>query len=376
MTATLPPTIDFHGLTELHAHHGDEIADIVRDALRAGPPIDGPPVRELEQQCAIALRRKHVAAVGSATDALTLALHACGIGPGDEVIVPSFSFIASAAPIAHVGATPVYVAVEPTNLHMTPEAVAAACTPVTRAVIAVHLFGQCVAGIDTLEELATSRGVYLIEDAAQAFGATHQGRPAGSFGHLSVLSFDPSKVLGGISTGGLLATDDTCLHRAVTAMRGHGHDPSTGEFIRLGINSRMSSANAAVLLNRLPRQEVWRQARAQVAERYHSDLAALPQLSLPPRTNAGSVDNHHKYVLRTAHRDELRHHLSQRGIPTKVHYHRALPDHAALAGHGRCHGTIDAARDAADCVLSLPIHPFLSGKQIGVIVRAVQDYPW
>lgn len=257
-------------------------------------------MRELEQQCADTLGRHHAAAVGSGTDALTLALRACGVGPGDEVIVTSFSFIASASPILHLGATPVYVPVDPATLHMTPDACAAACTPATRAIIAVHLFGRCLPGIDTLEELVTTRGLYLIEDAAQAFGATHQGRPAGSFGHLSVLSFDPSKVLGGISTGGLVATDDEHLHRAVTTMRGHGYDSSTGEFTCLGVNSRMSSANAAVLLNHLRHQAAWREARARVAEQYRSGLAALPLL-VPPGPTAGSLDNHHKYVLRTPH---------------------------------------------------------------------------
>lgn len=373
---TATPAIDFHGLADLHLHQADEITDAVKVALRAGPPIDGPPVQELERRCAEALGRHHAAAVVSGTDALTLALQACGVGPGDEVIVTSFSFIASASPILHLGATPVYVPVDSVTLHMTPDAVAAACTPDTRAIIAVHLFGRCLPGIDTLEELVTTRGLYLIEDAAQAFGATHRGRSAGSFGHLGVFSFDPSKVLGGISTGGLVATDDEDLHRAVTTMRGHGRDPSTGEFTCLGVNSRMSSVNAAVLLNHLRHQDAWREARARVAEQYRSGLGALPQLVLPPGPTADSIDNHHKYVLRTAHRGELRRYLDQHRIPTKVHYHRALPDHPALAGYGRCHGPLGTARAAANQVLSLPIHPFLTEDQVGAVVRALQDYTW
>lgn len=367
--------IDFHGLRDAHRQRGDQLVHAISQTF-ADDPLAGPAVSDLEQQCAGWLSGRYVAAVASGTDALTLSLKACGIGSGDEVIVPSFSFIASASAVLNAGATPIYVPINPDSLHMLPEAIGAAGTQATKAAIAVHLFGRCHENIRELADQCAHLGLWLIEDAAQAFGASIDQQPAGTFGQIAAFSLDPTKVLGGITTGGLVATDRPDLHQAISQMRSHGYNPATQRFERLGINSRMSSANAAVVVANLGHQTAWRSKRRQIATTYAEALSENPHIQsiTPSSSGANAVDNHHKFVIRTAEREHLRRWLAVHDIPTKIHYARALPDHPALSTLARVTGDLHAARRAASQVLSLPIHPNLRLDQVNYISRVLRDY--
>lgn len=366
--------IDFTGLAALHERHGHEISGAMAEAACTGQLIDGPHVRELEAFCAEFLGKRYAAAVGSGTDALTIALRAINCGPGDEVIVTSYSFIASASPILLTGATPVYVPISSETLHPTAESITAACTSATKAIIAVHLFGGCMPGIEQLRDFADARGITLIEDTAQAFGSRYHGSPAGTFGTISTFSFDPLKVFGGVTTGGLLATDDYDLYRMAVEIRGHGYDAATAEFRVLGLNSRMATVNAAVLLTLSPHQQRWRDQREAIAQRYSEALADKPVQLL--RQQSAATSNFHKYVIRHSQRGALKKHFAENGIGVKVHYRRALPDHPALAGHGRVAGTLENARAAALQSLSLPVHPFMTEPEINRTVAAIQSFRW
>jgi dTDP-4-amino-4,6-dideoxygalactose transaminase len=376
---TIPSTgarIDYSGSGAAYQRHREQILAAIDEALSSGEPLGGPPVAELERHCASRLGRTHAAAVASGTDAVTIGMRACGIGPGQEVITSAFSFIASASAIARTGAMPVYVDITPSGGYlMDIDALENALTGATTAILAVHLFGKCLPA-RPLREFAERNGLLLIEDAAQAFGAARDGQAAGTYGHLAAFSFDPAKVLGGITTGGLITTSDPNLHHAVLMLRSHGRDPATGVFARLGDNSRMSSINAAYLLHGLTLYAERAAARAHIADRYHDGLTGINGLTLPAAATHGEIDNHHKFVIATPRRDELRRHLSDRGVPTKVHYATALPDHPALARKGRISGDARNARTAARQVLSLPIHPQLSEDDVTRVVTTIRDFPW
>lgn len=370
--------IDFHGTASRNRHCRETILDTIAGFLdSSADPQQHPAIAQLERACAFRIGRRYVAAVSSGTAALQLALTAAGIGPGDDVLVTGFSFIASASAIAQVGARPVFLPIDPTTYLTDLAALDAAVTPTTAAIVAVHLFGRCLPAA-TLEAFAHRRGLVLIEDAAQAFGCRHHGRAAGTYGQISAVSLDPTKVLGGITAGGLVLTDDEQLHNKVTALAAHGrgHD---GNCHVIGQNSRMSPVNAAVVQQHLRRLDTWRTARARVATTYRDALADLP-ITLPPPPDDDhlhdTIDNHHKFVIATPRRDALRLHLTQADVPTKIHYATALADHPALAAVSDAPLQPEAARTAARTVLSLPIHPYLSGPHIEQIVTAIRTFSW
>lgn len=366
--------IGFHDL-DITDQRFDEVLHAIDTALISSEPVGGPLVTELENRCAERLGRQYAAAVGSGTDALTIAMRACGIGAGQEVITTAFSFIATGTAIVHAGAIPVYVDVDLDTFQMDLDAMKAALTPRTAAVLAVHLFGQCLP-VQPLRDFAARHGLLLIEDAAQAFGASRDGYTAGTYGDAAAISFDPAKVLGGITTGGLVATDDPDIHQAALMLRSHGLDPVTGEFVQLGYNSRMGAVNAAYLLHGLAQYEERLEARAAVTARYRDGLADIAELTLPPQATESAVENHHKFVIRTPRRDDLRRHLSANGIDTKIHYRRALVDQPALLDLGRCGGEVKNARRIAEQVLSLPIHPRLNADDTAFVIAGIRSFPW
>jgi UDP-2-acetamido-2-deoxy-ribo-hexuluronate aminotransferase len=369
-----PNRVDFLGLNGAYARHRTEVLEAVDRAMAGGQPMGGPLVAELERRCADQLGRTYVAAVGSGTDALTIALLACGIGPDDEVIVTAFSFIASASPILLVGATPVYVDIAAGDYLMETAGLPSSISRATKALVAVQLFGRCLVA-EEVERFAEQHGLIVIEDAAQAFGASRGRRAAGRLGRVTALSFDPTKVLGGITSGGLVATDDREVHEAVLRLRAHGFDRSSSSFVRLGYNSRMSDVNAAVLLHHIGHQAEWRTDRARIAQSYRRELADLDTITLPPVAPRDAIDNHHKFVIRTRWRDALRSHLTACGVETRIHYARALPDHPALQVRGRLPRAISDARMAAQEVLSLPVHPGMTEEDVCQVVEAILSFP-
>jgi dTDP-4-amino-4,6-dideoxygalactose transaminase len=326
------PRIPFRDLEAQDASLRSEIRTAVDGVLASGTYVGGPQVSALERDLAEALGVQHVVAVNSGTDALVLALRAAGVGPGDEVIVPSYTFIATASAVSLVGATPVFTDVLPESFTIDPSGVAAAVTARTRAVIAVHLFGE-PAALDELAALCADRGLLLVEDVAQAFGAAYRGRPVGGFGALAALSFYPTKNLACAGDGGAVATDDSGLASAVRSLANHG---ATGlqRYARLGINSRLDEIQAAILRVKLPHVDRWNQTRGRLATAYREGLRGVA-LRLPePPAHVRHV--YHQFVIGSTRRDTLRDHLAAAGIETAIYYPTPChlqPMYAGAAAH-------------------------------------------
>lgn len=338
--------------------------------------ILGAEVEQLEAELAAAIGSAHAIGVSSGTDALLVAMMALGIGPGDEVITPTFSFFATAGCAARLGATPVFVDIDPATFNVDVDAVRRSITARTRAVIPVHLFGQC-AEMDPLMAVAAEHGIPIIEDAAQALGALYRGRQAGTIGAVGCFSFFPSKNLGAFGDGGLVTTDDGRLAARIRRLRNHGAEPKY--FHReIGGNFRLDALQAAVLRVKLPHLQAWHDGRRANAARYRELFAqtgtpgsiTLP-VEAPERTHIFN-----QFVVRVAggRRDELRAYLGQHGVGTEVYY--PVPFHrqecfAHLAPVGQAFPHADRA--AAE-VLALPIYPELSAAQQAHVVQTIAEW--
>ncbi|MGK5628336.1 DegT/DnrJ/EryC1/StrS family aminotransferase [Streptomyces sp. URMC 123] len=311
----------------------------------------------------------HCVAVGSGLDALELALRALGIGPGDEVVVPAHTFIATWLAVSAVGARPVAVEPTPDGLSLDPALVEAAVTPRTRAVMPVHLHGH-PADLDPLLAIAERHGLAVVEDAAQAHGARYRGRRIGS-GHVVAFSFYPGKNLGALGDGGAVVTGDAAVAERVRLLRNLGSREKYRHEVRAG-HSRLDEFQAAVLRAKLPRLDAWNARRAALAERYTRALGALPPIAVP--TTAPWADPAwHLYVIRCAERDELRRRLARAGVETLIHY--PVPPHRSPAyaddPAGAPAGTHPhSERLAAEC-LSLPLGPHLGDDEADAVVAAV-----
>lgn len=334
--------------------------------------IMGPEVEQLESEVAAAIGVPHAVAVSSGTDALLVALMALGIRGGDEVITPTFSFFATAGSVARAGARPVFVDIDPETLMLDLDRVRAAITPRTKAIIPVHLYGLC-ADIDALRAIAGDR-IHIIEDAAQAIGASYHGRPAGGLGTLACFSFFPTKNLGGFGDGGLVTTTDASLAAHVRLLRNHGAHP---KYVHreIGGNFRLDALQAAVLRVKLPHLAAWNSKRRANAARYRELFAkaGLDGRVRLPVEPAGRTHVYHQFVIRVRDRDAVRAHLSSRGVGTEVYY--PLPFHRqecfAHLSHPRdAFPNADAA--AAD-VLALPIYPELTPEQQEYVVSSLAE---
>ena len=305
--------------------------------------------------------------VGNGTDALQIGLMALGVGPGDEVVCPSFTFVATAEAAALLGATCVFVDVDPQTFNLDPALLEAAITDRTKAVVPVHLFGQC-ADMTAVRAVCDAAGVPVLEDMAQAVGATWDGRPAGTLGHLAALSFYPSKNLGAFGDGGALLTTDAELAERARQIANHGAARKY-HHTAVGVNSRLDAVQAAVLSVHLRHLPTWTDARRGAAALYDAALAGLPDVARPVRRpEARHV--FHQYTLRvpSAVRDGLRDDLRERGVPTMVYYpepvHR-MPPYATGAD------LPETDRACAE-VLSLPMHPFLTAAQVAFVADALR----
>jgi dTDP-4-amino-4,6-dideoxygalactose transaminase len=342
----------------------DAIAARMRDVVAGGRFILGPEVAAFETELAAYLGTGAAVGVANGTEAITIALRALGVGPGDDVVVPSFTFYASAEAIPHAGARPVFCDVDPETSCVTPETVRAALTPRTKAVVAVHLFGN-VAPVRAIETL----GVPVLEDAAQAAGSRGpDGRP-GALGTVATFSFFPSKNLGAFGDGGAVTTSDPELAERVRTLRFHGsRDKVT--FEQVGYNSRLDELQAAVLRVQLPHLDAWSDGRRAAADAYGA--AGLGDLVALPRPTAGSGPAWHLYVVRHPQADALAAALGERGIGWKAYYrvpaHRQ-PAMRAWAPTGGLPGTDEAARTH----LAIPMSPVLDGAQVREVVAAVDD---
>jgi UDP-N-acetyl-3-dehydro-alpha-D-glucosamine 3-aminotranferase len=366
---TVPPVPQFD-LTRQYAAIEPEIEAALRRVLRGGQFILGAEGEAFEAECAAALGVGHAIAVGSGTDALQLGLAALGVGPGDEVVTPAFSFVASATAVLHLGATPVFADVDPVTLTLGPEQAAAAITPRTRVIVAVHLYGL-PAPMPALQRLAEARGLVVLEDMAQAFGAAIDSRPVGSFGRAAALSFYPTKPLGAYGDAGLVATGDGALAEAV---RRHRHHGQVGKYhhVELGGNSRLDELQAAILRVKLRHAAAWTEARRGIAARYTAALRGLP-LGLPAEP-AGTRHVFHQYTIRTPRRDALAKHLAGAGIGTACHYPQPIPGQPLFRALGWDPARFPVAWAAAQEVLSLPCFPELREAEVGAVIDQVHEF--
>jgi dTDP-4-amino-4,6-dideoxygalactose transaminase len=334
--------------------------------------IMGQEVERLEAELAERIGVPHAIGVSSGTDALVVALMALGIGPGDDVIVPTFSFFATAGSVARLGATPVFVDVRQDTLMMDADDVRAALTPRTKAVIPVHLFGLC-ADMDPLIGLASPRGITIIEDAAQALGATDKGRQAGTIGSIACFSFFPSKNLGAFGDAGLVTTADARLADAMRRLRNHGAEP---KYVHqeIGGNFRLDALQGAVLRVKLRYLADWIGQRRVNAERYRQlfSSAGLSQVLLPVEPQ-GRVHTYHQFVVRLPDRDRVRAYLETREISTEVYYPVPFHRQPCFQQYVTSAATFPVADRASREVLALPVFPGLTADQQEHVVASIAE---
>lgn len=369
-------------LLDLRAQHAtirDEMLAAVTEVVDAQTFILGAPVERLEAEIASLSRTKHAIGCASGTDALLLAFRALDIGRGDEVITTPFTFFATAGTIHNVGATPVFVDIEPKTFNISVEAIAAAITPKTKAIVAVDLFGQ-MAEIERIQALpeVKSRGIPVIEDAAQSIGARRQvgGRwtMAGEVAAIGTFSFFPSKNLGGYGDGGMIVTQDATIAARLKKLRVHG-GTKTYYHDEVGYNSRLDALQAAVLAAKLPHLAGWSEARRTNAAYYDAAFAELPEVTTP-YVAPENESIYNQYTLRVAggKRDALKQHLADRGIGSAIYYPLPLHLQECFAYLGYEAGSIPEAERAAGEVVSLPIYPELTAAQRDEVVSAVRAF--
>jgi len=356
------PMVDLH---RQYLHLKAEIDAAIHGVLDSTQFVLGPEVEAFEQEAAAYLGTRFAVSCASGTDALTLSLRAVDIGPGDEVITTPFTFVATAEAIRHVGAVPVFVDIDPDTFNLTAEGIQRALSPRTRAVIPVHLFGQPV-DMEPLMRLAGARGLAVIEDCAQAFGAHVHGRRVGSFGTTGAFSFFPSKNLGAYGDGGLVATDDAALAERLRSLRNHG-TAAPYTHTEVGFNSRLDAMQAAVLRVKLRHIERFNARRRAVADRYDAALAHLP-VTRPARRTGHHV--FHQYTILTERRDALREALREAGVASAVYY--PVPLHRQPVFESFCRDVhLPNAEAVAERCLSLPIYPELAPETVDRICEVV-----
>ncbi len=364
-------------LLDLHAQYTalrQPLLDAITRVCDSQCFINGPEVEALERELATMLGVAHAVAVSSGTDAILAALMALGIGPGDEVIAPTYSFFATAGCIARLGARPSLVDIDPATYNVDPAAVEAALTARTRAIIPVHLFGQC-ADMDPILATAERAGVPVIEDAAQAIGAKYKGRPAGGLGTIGCFSFFPSKNLGAFGDGGLVTTGDASHARRVVLLRGHGAEPKYFHKT-IGANFRLDALQAAVLRVKAPHLPAWSEARRRNAARYRELFAeaGLEDRVVLPVEGAERYHVFNQFVIRVADRDTLRDRLASRGIGSEIYYPVPFHLQECFASLGYRLGAFPHAEAAARESLALPIYPGLQDGQQRYVVATIAEH--
>jgi len=336
--------------------------------------ILGARVADLEKDIQHYVGASHAVGVASGTDAILLSLMACGVGPGDEVVTVPYTFFATAGSISRLGAKPVFVDIKPDTYNLDPALLEAAVTPKTKAVMPVHLYGQC-AEMEPILTVAARRKIPVIEDAAQAIGAAWRGRHAGTLGQIGCFSFFPSKNLGGFGDGGMVVTNDQALADRVRMLRVHG---SRVKYVHevIGLNSRLDALQAAVLRVKLTHLEEWTKGRQRNAARYDSlfkDAGLLDRVTLP----AVTAENRHvynQYVIRVPQRDQLRTFLQEQGVGTEVYYPSPLHLQVCYKDLGCGPGSFPQAERAAGETLALPIFAELTADQQAYVVETIKKF--
>ncbi len=349
----------------------DEIDAAIARVIRNTAFIGGESVRTFEREFAAACGRSHCVGVGNGTDAIYIVLRMLGIGPGDEVLVPAMTWIATSEAVSQTGATPVFVDIDPEFLTMDPDELETLRTSRTRAMIPVHLYGQA-ADMPAITEWAERHDIHVIEDTAQAHLSRIAGKTVGSWGVAATFSFYPSKNLGAYGDAGAVVSSDHELADRIRKFANHGQAVKH-DHVMEGINSRLDGIQAAILSAKLPHLESWIERRRSIAERYRAGLSGIDGLALPTE-RPDSRHTYHLFVVRSSQRDALRAHLEDAGIGTLIQYPTALPGMPLYAQHPGNRGTYPVAHDLAATGLSLPMYPELGFEQVDRVCNVIREF--
>ncbi|MHC4309795.1 MAG: DegT/DnrJ/EryC1/StrS family aminotransferase [Planctomycetota bacterium] len=364
--------VPFMDLKAQHSSIAHELNEAIHRVKERSWFVLGEELDAFEAEFASYCGVKNCVGVGSGSDALYIALKACGIGQGDEIITVSHTFIATAFAISWTGATPVFVDIDPSSYTLDHRQAERAITPRTKAILPVHIYGQC-ADMDPLLELAHKHNLWIIEDACQAHGATYKGSKAGSMGHMGCFSFYPSKNLGAWGDGGAVTSNDEKLARRVRSLRNYGQTKKY-RYSNMGYNSRLDELQAAILRVKLRHLDDWNLARRRHAKRYTEELKDC--LVTCPHVSVAAEHVFHLYVIRSARREELRRHLEQERIDTLVHY--PIPAHLqkVYKNLGYKKGDLPITETYSSEILSLPIYAGLEANQVEHVVRSLHSYEY
>lgn len=348
----------------------DEIQEAISKVLESTAFIMGPDVSQLEKEIAQYCGVKHAIGVGSGTEALHVSLMACGITAGDEVIVPTFTFVATAEVVSILGAKPVFADINPRTFNISIEEIKKRITPKTRCIIPVHLYGQ-PAEMDEIMELAKKHNLLVVEDCAQAMGAEWKGKKAGSIGDTGCLSFFPSKNLGGYGDGGMILTNRDDLAEKAKAIKNHGSKKKYYHHM-IGLNSRLDTLQAAILRVKFRYLDRWNELRRNAASLYDRAFSASPYII--PSVVEGAHHVYHQYTIRTPERDKLQAYLKEKGIASMIYYPLSLHLQEAYAASGYKMGDLPDAEACQKDVLSLPICPEMNEEKVAYVTSVMDEF--
>ncbi|MFQ6115571.1 MAG: DegT/DnrJ/EryC1/StrS family aminotransferase [bacterium] len=363
--------VPFVNYPEHYRRMWGDVTGAISEVLSQGDLILRGQLKQLEENIASFVGVKYAVGVSSGTDALYLSLKAAGVGPGDEVITVAHTFVATVAAIVHCGAKPILIDIGE-DMNMDVGQLERTISPKTKVVIPVHLNGR-LCDMKKLIKIADQHGLIVIEDAAQALGASLDGKKAGSFGLTGCFSFYPAKILGAAGDGGILVTNNEEILEKIRLLRNHGVQRTTGDILSYGFNSRLDNLQAAILNMKLKHLPMWIGRRRELASLYHQGLSTLPYLTLPPPPNAqdGFYDVYQNYVVRAEKRNQLVTHLRESGIETLISWPKPMHYHKAL-GLGHFH--LPMTEQISKEVLSLPLYPELSNEQLKYAIESVHDF--
>lgn len=360
-------------LSEQYQELRTEILDILDQVMGSSRFILGDNVKKLEEDVAKYSNVSFGIGCGNGSDAIHIALQAMGVGPGDEVITTAFTFFATGGAIVRAGAKPVYVDIDPVTFNIDPEKIEAAITENTKAIIPVHLYGQ-MADMERISEIAKKHNLGVVEDAAQAIGAKHNGKTVGELGSAATYSFFPTKNLGAYGDGGMIVTDNTDIAEKSRVIRVHGSKPKYYHHV-LGYNSRLDELQAAVLNVKFPHLNRWSDLRREKASTYTSlFLEKLVDLVIAPVEKEGNHHVFHQYTLRVENRDELQNYLKEQGVATMVYYPLPLHVQPVFADLGYKEGDLPETEKAAKEAISLPMFPELKTEQQEYVVAKIAEF--
>lgn len=372
-----PTSVPMLDVTRENKRLESQLEAAMGEVARSGAFVHGPACGQFEAAMAKYCGTEHAIGCASGSDALLLALIALGIGPGDEVIVPSFTFFATASSVWRLGAKPVFADIVPETFNLDPADVLYKITSATKAIMPVHLFGQCAEMTEIQQIASAARGIPIIEDACQAIGSEYRGARAGSIGAAGAFSFYPTKNLGGFGDGGLITTNDAELAAKLRVLRDHGQQPRYYHHF-VGINSRLDAVQAAVLNVKLPRLDEWAAARKRHADRYAAEFAArgLGKLIVTPAAADSCTHVWNQYTVRVKNgqRDALQKHLADRKIGSAVYYPVPLHLQKCFAALGCEPGALPVTEQACREVLSLPVYPELAAAEQGAVIDSVAEF--